>query len=122
MFDVVGVGANSVDYVYRLPDFPKPDSSKAKLRIAHHAISCGGQTATTMCTCAAMGLRSRYIGVTGRDDNGRRIRDELSRRGVDITYTVVRDTTNAFAVILLDDALDERCDEATDLMTDGVDG
>jgi sugar/nucleoside kinase (ribokinase family) len=108
MFDVVGVGANSVDDVYRLPEFPKPDSPTAKLRIAHHAISCGGQTATTMCTCAAMGLRSRYVGVTGSDDHGRLMRDELSRRGVDITHTAVRDAVNAFAVILLDDAQGER--------------
>ena len=57
MFDVVGVGANSVDYVYRLPEFPKPDRPTAKLRIAHHAITCGGQTATALCTCAALGLR-----------------------------------------------------------------
>lgn len=108
MVDVVGVGANSVDYVYRLPEFPKPDSPTAKLRIAHHAIACGGQAATTMCTCAAMGLRSRYVGVTGSDDNGRLMRDELSRRGVDITHTAVRDAVNAFAVILLDDAQGER--------------
>ena len=71
MFDVVGVGANSVDYVYRLPEFPKPDSPTAKLRIAHHAITCGGQTATALCTCAAMGLRARYVGATGNDDSGR---------------------------------------------------
>jgi sugar/nucleoside kinase (ribokinase family) len=108
MFDVVGVGANSVDYIYRLPGFPKPDSPTAKLRIAHQAISCGGQTATTLCTCAAMGLRSRYVGATGSDDNGRLMRDELSRRGVDITHATVRDAINAFAVILLDDAEGER--------------
>ena len=108
MFDVIGVGANSVDYVYRLPEFPTPDSPTAKMRIAHHAISCGGQAATTMCACAAMGLRSRYVGVTGNDDNGRLIRDELSRRGVDIAHVVVRDARNAFAVILLDEAQGER--------------
>jgi len=108
MFDVVGVGANSVDYVYRLPAFPTPDSPTAKLRISHHAISCGGQTATTLCTCAAMGLRSRYVGATGSDDNGRLMRDELTRRGVDISHATVRDAINAFAVILLDDAEGER--------------
>ena len=108
MFDVVGVGANSVDYVYRLPEFPRPDSPTAKLRIAHHAIACGGQTATTMCTCAAMGLRTRYVGATGNDDNGRLIRDELRRRGVDTAYVAVRDARNAFAVILLDATLGER--------------
>ena len=108
MFDVVGVGANSVDDVYRLPEFPRPDSPAAKLRIAHHAIACGGQTATTMCTCTAMGLRSRYVGATGNDDNGRLIRDELRRRGVDTAYVAVRDARNAFAVFLLDETLGER--------------
>lgn len=108
MFDVVGVGANSVDYVYRLPGFPKADSPTAKMRIARHAISCGGQTATTMCTCAAMGLRSRYVGATGNDGNGRLMRDELARRGVDITHTAARNAINAFAVILIDDAQGER--------------
>ena len=108
MFDVVGVGANSVDHVYRLPEFPIPDSPRAKLRIAHHAIACGGQTATTMCTCAALGLRARYIGTTGSDGNGRLIRDELARRGVDVAHTVVRESANAFAVILLDDVQGER--------------
>ena len=126
MFDVVGVGANSVDYVYRLPVFPTPDSPTAKLRIARHAISCGGQTATTLCTCAAMGLRSRYVGATGSDDNGRLMRDELSRRGVDITHARVRDASNAFAVILLDDAAGERVvlwdrDSRLDLAPDDVD-
>ncbi len=108
MFDVVGVGANSVDYLYRLPEFPKPDSPTAKLRIAHHAITCGGQTATALCTCAAMGLRARYVGATGNDDNGHLIREELSRRGVEITHTAVRDAANAYAVILIDDVQGER--------------
>jgi sulfofructose kinase len=126
MFDVVGVGANSVDYVYRLPVFPTPDSPTAKLRIAHHAISCGGQTATTLCTCAAMGLRSRCVGATGNDDNGRLMRGELSRRGVDITHLAVRETLNAFAVILLDDADGERVvlwdrEPRLDLASDEID-
>ena len=108
MFDVVGVGANSVDHIYRLSEFPRPDSQAAKLRIAHHAVACGGQTATALCTCAAMGLRARYVGTTGNDHNGRLIRDELSRRGVDITHTAVRDAANPYAVILLEDVQGER--------------
>ena len=108
MFDVIGVGANSVDHVYRLPEFPKPDSPASKLRIAHHAITPGGQTATTLCTCAAMGLRARYVGATGNDDSGRLIREELSRHGVDITHTVVRDAANGYAVILIENVQGER--------------
>ena len=108
MFDVVGVGANSVDYVYRLPEFPTPDGPAAKLRIRHHAISPGGQTATTLCTCAAMGLEPTYIGAVGNDDNGELIRDELTNRSVDVSHLAIRDTNNAFAVILLHDTHGER--------------
>ena len=108
MFDVVGVGANSVDRVYRLPAFPNPNGPASKLRIANHAIMPGGQTATTLCTCAAMGLTTRYVGATGNDDSGRLIRNELSHRGIDITHTVVRDVANAYAVILIDDMQGER--------------
>lgn len=108
MVDVIGVGANSVDYVYLLPQFPQPEGPASKLHIARHLISCGGQTATTLSTCAAMGLRTKYIGATGNDDNGRRIREELERRGVDIAHAPVRDATNPFAVILLDERRGER--------------
>jgi sulfofructose kinase len=108
MFDVVGVGANSVDYVYRLPDFPAPEGPKSKLRIMQHAISPGGQTATTLCTCAAMGLEPTYIGAAGNDDNGELIRDELTNRSVDVSHLAIRDTDNAFAVILLNEKQGER--------------
>ena len=108
MHDVIGVGANSVDYVYRLPQYPRPDSPTAKMPISSHHISCGGQVATTLCTCAAMGLRTAYVGATGNDANGSRIREELARRGVDTRDAVVRDTINPYAVILLDEAEGER--------------
>jgi sugar/nucleoside kinase (ribokinase family) len=108
MFDVIGVGANSVDYVYRLPRFPQPDGPAAKLRISYHTVSCGGQTATTLCTCAAMGLTTRYVGATGSDDKGQLIRDALVDRGVDIAQSVESDGGNAFAVILLDQRQGER--------------
>jgi sugar/nucleoside kinase (ribokinase family) len=108
MFDVVGVGANSVDYVYRLPDFPAPEGPKSKLRIMQHTISPGGQTATTLCTCAAMGLEPTYVGAAGNDDNGELIRDELTNRSVDVSHLAIRDTDNAFAVILLNEKQAER--------------
>jgi len=106
--DVVGVGANSVDFVYRLPSFPAPDSSYAKLRISEHLISCGGQVTTALATCAAMGLRTSYIGTIGSDRNGERMREELSRRRIDTSDAVARNAANPFAVILLDDRSGER--------------
>jgi sugar/nucleoside kinase (ribokinase family) len=102
LFDVVGVGANSVDYVYRLPQFPRPDGPASKLQISQHLVACGGQTATALCTCAAMGLRTKYVGIIGNDANGERMHAELARRGVDVEHTYVREAINPFAVILLD--------------------
>lgn len=107
-WDVVGVGANSVDYVYRLPAYPEPEGPRSKLRISSHRISCGGQIATTLSTCAAMGLRAKYVGVVGADGNGQRLRAELHHRGIDTSGIVERDALNAYAVILIADDVGER--------------
>src|SRR4051812_22748861 len=106
--DVLGIGANSVDYVYLLPAYPEPDGPNAKMRISSHSLSCGGQVATALCTCASMGLTAKYIGATGTDDNGRRLRDELARRRIDMTDAVIRDVTNQFAVIMVNEHAGER--------------
>jgi sulfofructose kinase len=107
-FDVLGIGANSVDYVYRLPAYPEVNGPNAKMRISSHMLCCGGQVATALSTCAAMELRTKYIGATGTDDNGKRIREELARRGIDMTDAVIRDVTNQFAVIMVDEQAGER--------------
>lgn len=108
LWDVIGIGENSVDYVYRLPTYPEPNGANAKMRISGHSISCGGQIATTLCTCASLGLRAKYLGATGTDDNGRRIRAELSFRGIDMSDAVIRDVPNRFAVILVGEKGGER--------------
>ena len=107
-WDVVGVGCNSVDFVYRLPAAPVANSPTAKLRITSHSVSCGGQMATALATCALFGLRTTYLGAIGNDDNGRRIRAELAARGVDVSHVLTRDCPNRFAVITVDDATGDR--------------
>ena len=125
-YDVVGVGANSVDFVYRLPGFPSPAGVFAKLPIGEHLISCGGQVTTALATCAEMGLRTSYIGTIGADSNGASMRDELTRRGIDATHAISRTAANPFAVILLDDRSGERVvlwhrDAAMALVADEID-
>jgi len=107
-WDVVGVGENSVDFVYVLPAAPQPGGAFSKMRIADRRVLFGGQAATAVATCASLGLRSKYVGVTGSDDNGRRIRAELQRRGVDVGNVITRDADNRFAVILVDGSTGER--------------
>ena len=102
MFDVIGVGANSVDYVYVLPQFPSPDSAAAKLRIAHYTTSCGGQTATTLCTCAAMGLGNQELEIQSPTDGTYNIDavNSLLFRYYDDTQTETADYTVAIGKIL----------------------
>ncbi len=107
-FDVLGIGATSVDFVYQLPAYPSPTASLAKMRISQHFVSCGGQVATALATCASLGLRAKFVGVTGTDDNAKRVRRDLEDRGVDLSDVVIRDVSNQYAVILVDEHTGER--------------
>lgn len=89
-WDVVGVGENSVDVVYGLAGRKR-------------CVSPGGQVATTLCTCAALGLRAAYVGTFGHDENARLGRDELERRGVHTGTAWTRYAPNRCAVILVDE-------------------
>lgn len=106
--DVVGIGANSVDYVNMLPAYPQQQGAFAKMRILQQTICCGGQMTTALATCVSLGLTARYVGATGTDDNGRRIREELNRRGIDASDAIIRDGRNQFAIILVDETSGER--------------
>jgi sugar/nucleoside kinase (ribokinase family) len=99
-WDVVGLGENSVDTVIRIPGAPLAD---VKLRISSRQQRPGGQVATTLATCAGFGLRAAYLGAFGNDDHAQLVRDELARRGVDVSHAVVRPVPNRHAVILVDE-------------------
>jgi sugar/nucleoside kinase (ribokinase family) len=107
-WDVVGVGANSVDFVHLLPGYPQAGGSTAKMKIQRRQVLCGGQMVTAMVACARFGLRAKYVGVTGTDANGQRVRAELGERGIDVSDVIVRDADNQFAVILVDDSSGDR--------------
>jgi sulfofructose kinase len=107
-WDVVGVGCNSVDFVNLLPACPQPQGPNAKMRIRRQIISCGGQMTTAMAACAKLGLRAKYVGVTGTDENGRRLRSTMAGYQVDMTDAVIRDVPNQFAVIIVDESTGER--------------
>jgi sulfofructose kinase len=107
-WDVIGVGATSVDYVYRLPELPAAEGPCSKIRISAHRVSCGGQTATALVSCARLGLRAKFAGVLGSDDNGTLVRDALVHNNVDVANAVVHDGPNQFAAILVDERTGER--------------
>jgi sulfofructose kinase len=107
-WDVVGLGANSIDFVHLLPAFPSPEGWWSKMRISRRFAAPGGQTATALAACARFGLRAKYLGATGSDENGAWIREELPRRHVDTSDAAIRDASNQYAVILIDEHKGER--------------
>lgn len=109
MYEVVGVGANSIDFVYRLPSWPRPEAGLSKLPVRERSERCGGQTATAMAACARLGLRVKYAGVIGADVYGARITERLAGLGVDVSSVIRRDgAMNASAAILIDEGSGER--------------
>ena len=102
MLDVVGVGTNSVDEVLQLPGETLAALQSGKVRINDRKFLCGGQTATVMAACSALGLRSGYVGAFGSDEHGRLIKDALKGCGVDVRGAIDCDAPNRGAVILVD--------------------
>ena len=102
MLDVVGVGTNSVDEVLQLPIETAAVLAGGKVRVSDRRFLCGGQTATVMAACAALGLRSGYLGAFGSDEHGRLIRNALKSCGVDVRGSIECDAPNRGAVILVD--------------------
>jgi sulfofructose kinase len=101
MWDVVGLGENSVDRVLRLPAWPGFGPG-AKVRMESQPPAVGGQVVTALCTCASLGLRAAYVGVVGHDAQGALIREELTRRGIDLGAVLTRAAGTREAVILVE--------------------
>jgi sulfofructose kinase len=108
-WDVVGVGANSVDLVHLLPAAPQPTGPLAKQRIHRQLVSCGGQMTTALACVAGFGWRTKYIGAIGDDERGGVLRAAMQDRRVDMSGALTRPgATNQFAVILVDETTGER--------------
>lgn len=100
VFDVVGLGLNSIDLLGVVPEYPPPNT---KQRLLRHARLPGGQVATAMVTCARLGLRAKYLGKVGSDEFGRLAIESLVQEGVDTSGIIVEpDATTQFAFILID--------------------
>jgi sulfofructose kinase len=105
-FDVVGVGINVLDYLFRIPHFPEPDT---KMDALGAMIQGGGLTATAMVACARLGLRTRYVGKFGDNEIGRMARGELLGEGIDGSAAITASgVPNRFCVVLVEETSGRR--------------
>lgn len=98
-FDVVGLGLNAVDYICLVDAFP---TYNAKTKMSSFLRTPGGQAATAMTACVRWGLKARYIGTFGYDEEGSFSRGSLVSEGVDVSAAIIRpDCPNQAAFIIV---------------------
>jgi ribokinase len=84
--DVVGQGICSVDYLSRLPRYPRLDE---KTELLEFSMQGGGPVPTALVALARLGASCSYIGRVGDDTGGRFVRDGLEQEGIDCSGLVV---------------------------------
>ena len=108
MAQIVGVGANVHDTIYRLETFPQQDSKQKAVSVTE----CGGGPCTTGLVAAAkLGATCAYIGNVSEDATGKFLVEDLSFYGVDTSLvTSIPGTTGFHSCIwLADDSASRTC-------------
>ena len=102
----MGVGLNATDTLIVIPHFP---AYGGKVPFHEEILSPGGQVASAMVTCAALGLQAKYIGTIGDDERGRVQMESLQGSGVNLDDVQLRrGCPNQSAYILIDQSTGER--------------
>ncbi len=105
-YDVVGFGQNTVDHICVLPEYPRIDT---KTEILNYEKLPGGQIATAVVFASRLGLRGKYIGKVGSDDNGRLSAESLGKEGIDVTsLSVAAGARNHCSFVMVDQKSGER--------------
>ncbi len=82
----VGVGLCALDYICIVKNYPGPEEKHDAL---HFSRQGGGPIPTALCALSHFGEKTAFIGKCGDDPEGKDIRAELRRFGVDIKGMVV---------------------------------
>ncbi|UCF57587.1 MAG: hypothetical protein JSW15_03730 [Deltaproteobacteria bacterium] len=98
LFDVVGIGLSSVDYLGIVPYYPQAD---VKLQLLELSQQGGGPVATALVTLARLGARTSYIGSVGDDALGRFVIEEFRKEGVNTDYTVIQKGGSAILTFIV---------------------
>ena len=103
-FDVVCFGENSLD----LAAITDLRSMSAKQRLSGFSMQPGGQAATAAVGAARLGCRTRYVGVFGDDDFGRRVAAAVAAADVDLVNIERRGVPSRVAIALVDQESGDR--------------
>lgn len=81
-FDVIGLGAMNMDNIFLVPEIAADNEVTARLAGKFP----GGSAANTIYALGRLGLKTGFIGAVGKDIDGRRLKQDFLRAGVDVTF------------------------------------
>ena len=108
MAQIVGIGANVFDTLYRLETFPKEDSKQKAVSVTE---SGGGPCGTGLVAASKLGASCAYIGNCSDDSAGKFLREDFEKYGVSTEYMTPLENTGAFCscIWLCDDTAARTC-------------
>lgn len=108
MSEIVGIGANVFDTLFRLDTFPTEDTKQKACSVTE---SGGGPCGTGLVAAAKLGASAAYIGFCSDDNAGQFLQADFKRYGVDTSYMTEIPDTSAFVscIWLADDQASRTC-------------
>lgn len=85
-FDCIGFGMNAADYLSILDPYPDLDE---KVDVIESSMQGGGPVPTAMVTLAKLGAKVAYMGKIGDDPDGKFVKDQLEKEGVNTDYLII---------------------------------
>jgi sulfofructose kinase len=98
--ECVGLGLCALDYTFVVDRYPRLDD---KIDAVSFSRQGGGPVPTALCTLSKFGAPSAFVGKCGKDNDGKLLRDELRRFGVNIRFLILDpDSRTPRAFIIVD--------------------
>ena len=104
--DVIGLGLCTTDLLFVMS---QPPSFSTLTRAAAYLRQGGGPVPTALVALARLGTSTRFVGRVGDDDDGRFMRAEFDREGVDTSRLLAEPgALSRIALVLVDQATGDR--------------
>src|SRR5258706_6969458 len=101
-FDILGLGAVSVDELIYVDAYPPADQ---KAHVLNTERQCGGLTATALVAAARFGAKCAYAGALGNDELSLIARQTLQQEGINLNHLLEQaDARPVHSYILVDQA------------------
>jgi len=86
-FDVIGLGAVTIDDFIYVQSYPPPD---AKVPVLRSQRQCGGLTGTALVAASRLGARCAYAGVLGSDALSTHVIQAMEAEGIEMSSALIR--------------------------------